>query len=366
MASDQVRARVAERIAAEESRILRSVSWISVATAILYLCGVAWRSFYYRRLGVPSVLIEFPFPGLLIPCHTPLAFIATATVAFLGARFYSFYQQQRRVERAKIMNVGGPLDMLAKYALKKSINPLYKGKTNHHVLHTLLLEYVERNHTADPAWVFDVKEFEKQAKPCFPDLPTEIEGSFVVYECKLVTMESGDIKETLVDSLCSWPQGSRFLDILSRWAAWIGLAFSLPCVISWPAYYLRMLAFIVLGLIVGRFLATLMDYEDRYQFWWMVWVSVVLLVFLNAVDGYETAGGQLSQGSLPSATIEQCDGMTYEGLLLADFSDGYVLLLLTRTICGNVSNCTSSRSSQSNLGQWVGFATLLGAWRTRA
>lgn len=325
MAKKQMVDTVTERVVAEESRVLQSIGWVSIATAILYVCAVAWRFAYYTRLGVPFVILEFPFPDILIPRLTLLAFIANALLAFLAGRFYRFYEDQKRSQRAKVIGVTDSLEALTKYSLQKSVEPSHGGKTNIQALFALLVKYFDRTKKDGEEWTFNFEEFDKEIKPLFPDLPQAISKSFVWYGCQLFVMESNETRETLRDSMGAPPRGSKYMDALAHWAPWVFLLCTLPNFLFQPAYALRLVIFVLLGFFLGRFLAKLTEYEDRYQLWWAIWMSLVSLVILSAVDGYVTARERLSQGSLPTATIEQCDGMTYEGLLLADFSDGYVL-----------------------------------------
>lgn len=316
---------VNDRIVSEEKNILRSIGLIGGGTAVLYLCAIVWLTFYYRRLGIPLLMIEFPFPESLLPTLPVAVFIVNGLLGFLGAMYYDFYRETKRRDRARSIGITAPLDVLAKYSLRENHQVSHSGQTNTQVLFALLTDHVEGNKEADPQWVFNMEEFEKEARPSFPDLPEEIADSFIRYQCHLFTMESTEMKQTLLESLVTWPEGLPIFDTIARWMPRIFIVAIVVNIIArnWNMMWLLALAYS--GGWIGRSLARLCDSEDRYQLWLSFYTSMVLLLIINAVDGHITAINRISEGWLPTATIECRDGAVQEGVLLAEFSDGYVI-----------------------------------------
>ena len=327
MESQNIDERMARHTRAKEEKILRSISLMSLGVAVLYLCGFVWRSSYFMALGMPFAIVEFPFPEILVPRATVIAFIVNFTSAYIGARYYDFYRRQRRTERAKVMGVTGSLDAVAEFMLQMNSSPLGAGRSNHEVFHAFFSEYIKRNQEEDREWSFDVGEFEAAVSSCFPDIAPQVRRCFIRYELQLAIMDHRDLTEVVGDTLGAYPKGCPLFErILVRFWPWAIMVIFAAGFIFWTGQFICLTLAILLGFVFGRFLARLSGYEDRFQIWLMVFISVYLLMLLSSIDGHMTGKRNLKHASLPIAAIEHRDGRTPKGLLLADLLDGYVIL----------------------------------------
>lgn len=317
--------RIFGHIQRQERRILRSLSLISVVTAILYACGVVWRTFYYQALGIPVSIIDFPFPIILIPKADLIVFISQGMLSFLAVKYYSFYQQQKRLERAKTMGISQPLDLIVSYAAQNNVKYPNTEKRNTTVLYDFFIEYIKKNKKNKSDWEFDITEFESEALKLFPDLPHQIKDSFVRYELQLLIMDSQELKETIGDSIGSFPRSSKMFDMINNSLLYMWILFCVATAVFLTADILWTLLYAALGVGVGYILAKLSEREDRYQLWHTIWVAVILLIILNAISGYVTAKSNLKNLLFPIATITLTNGTEHNGLLLGSFSDGYVI-----------------------------------------
>lgn len=328
MGNAKIDKRILSSVRRQERNFIRSISLISVGIAILYVSGFIWRREYYQALGIPASMVEVKFPIVLIPAIHINIFLAQVVLSFLSVKYYNFYKRKRRARRAKLMGITEPLDLIVDFGVQKNVNLGRQKKTNQVVLYDFLREYLERPEQKKSDWKFDIKEFEKEALQIFPDIPTEIRGSFVWYELQILVMDSDELGETIRDSLGYYPEGSKLFERLHSWSlyGWFVLIISIG--IFWSRSALQPLIYAVLGVGIGLALAELSRRNDRFQFWHMLWISVILLFALNAIDGYITARADLVNARLPIATFSKRNGEEEKGLLIASFSDCYFMVPL--------------------------------------
>ena len=320
--------RIIAGVRRQERVFLRNISLISGVIAILYVSGFTWRCAYYHALGIPASMVEVPFPMVLVPRVHVTVFLAQVILTFLAVGYYNFYKREKRANRAKLMGITEPLDLIVNYGLRRSVKSAGKAKTNQVILYDFLREYVVRPDHQESDWRFDIKEFDKEAVELFPDMPPEIRRSFVWYELQLLVLDRGEMAETIRDSLGSYPEGSKLFDKLTSSLVYAWFPMVVLAAMYWSFEILKPILYGALGVGVGLALATFVHREDRYQFWHMLWISVVLLIVLNAIDGHTTARADLKGPNLPIATISTKSGQEQKGLLLASFSDGYFLVPL--------------------------------------
>lgn len=312
----------------KERAFIRSISLISAGIGILYVSGFIWRISYYQKLGIPASMVEIPFPMVLIPKIHITVFLAQVILGFIGASYYEFYKREKRTRRAKLMGIAEPLDIIVDYGIKQHLKSNSPKKTNQVVLYDFLHEYIARPEHKESDWKFDIKEFEKEVLPLFTDIPPEIRASFTQYELQLLIMDSDQRSETIRDSLGSYPEGSQLFERLNYWSVRASIILIILIGIFWSRDVIQTAFYAALGVGVGLALAKFARGVDRFQFWHMLWISVVLLFLLNGIDGYITARTNLVNVRLPIATFSKRNGQEEKGLLIASFSDCYFMIPL--------------------------------------
>ena len=191
----------------QERNLLRSISWLSLCIAILYVCGYVWRSCYYSRLGILVSMIDFPFHQLLVPKTPTYLFAANAFFWIAYKSYSSFFIKSKRLRRAKTMAIDAPIDMLHDYAMQPHLRS--PEKDNYHVLIDFLEDYIHTNSKDDPQGQFERAEFDNEALELFPDIPSELRSSFISYSIQLCLMDKAERHQTLKDVLGYPAQGLK-------------------------------------------------------------------------------------------------------------------------------------------------------------
>lgn len=307
-----------------ERHIFRSISWVSIGIAILYISGYMWRTSYYKTLGVPFSFIDFPFPLILVPKNRSIWFIMNFIFVIGYEKYYRFYTEQKRLKRAKKIGISAPLEIIHEYAFQNNVNST--NMKNYEVFKDKLDEYINSNSKKDPNWKFDKKDFTNQVIKLFPDISNELENSFISYCIELHSLSASEYELCLKDVYGWPPEGSNiykrvqiicfFLMII---LFGIGACFALRELIL-------TLVFMGMGLVTGFLFIKVSQVPARWQMWHMSVISFAILATLNGLDGYFTAKSNLRNKQLPIVTISQTNGTNKKGILLGSFSDGYVIL----------------------------------------
>ncbi len=324
---DQHDNKILERVRRQERNLLRSISWISLCIALLYVCGYVWRSWYYARMGIPVSMIDFPFPEILIPKMHLFIFIVYALFVILYESYSNFFIKSKRLHRAKAMGIDAPINKLQDYAFQS--NSGSPDKTNYQVIMEFLANYIATNSKDNPQWQFKRDEFDKKALELCQDIPIELKSSFISYSTKFYCMDETEQNQTIKDVI-GWPaEGSKIYEKIQMA---IGCLFLLLVIIV--VIFIRSqdiidiilsLIYMVMGVLVGCFLVKVSKVEARWQMWHSVLISVMVMLVLNGIDGYVTAGIELKNGNLPIVKIIKTDGDEQKGLLLGSFTDGYII-----------------------------------------
>lgn len=323
---DQHNNKILERVRRHERNLLRNLSWISLGIAILYVCGYVWRSWYYARMGIPVSMIDFPFPEILIPKMHLFIFIVQALFVILYENYSNFFTKSKRSHRAKAMGIDAPINKLQDYAFKSNSDS--PGKTNYQVIMEFLANYIVTNSKDNPQWQFERDDFDKKALELCQDIPTELKSSFISYSIKFYCMDETEQNQTIKDVI-GWPaEGSKiyekiqmaiglFLLLVVIVVIFIGSQDIIDIILSF--------IYMVIGMLVGCFLVKVSKVEARWQMWHSVLMSIIVILALNGIDGYVTAGIELKNGHLPIVKIIKADGDEQKGLLLGSFTDGYII-----------------------------------------
>ena len=317
--------RILEHVRRQERNHIRSISWISIGVAILYVCGYVWRIHYYSRLGIPVLFVDFPFPEIIVPKVRLFAFMASVLAVIAYENYYDFYTRKKRLQRAKAMGIDAPLEKLYEYAFQK--NSSSANKTNYTVFCEFLTEYIKANPRDNPDRKFSRDDFDSDPLNLFKDVPSDLKSSFVPYCIGLFDMGEPEVEQTFKDTLGLPPEGSKLYKKTQTGLFYILLASCVVLVIIYDVADVMILTFIYMGLgmIVGIFLVKVSKVDARWQMWHSIFMSIVVLVFLSGIDGYFTAQSELKKIEFPIAQIVQTDGKEQTGILLASFDDGYIL-----------------------------------------
>ncbi len=92
----------------QERYFIERISWISLCVGILYVCGYTWRLVYYKALGIPLSIIDFPFPEILVPKPGLAAFIFGFAYVFLFAIYIEFCRRHRITKIAEMLGTELP------------------------------------------------------------------------------------------------------------------------------------------------------------------------------------------------------------------------------------------------------------------
>ena len=271
-------------------------------------------------------MVEIQFPKVLIPTTNIICYISHVILTFLFVSYYGFYRREKRKQRAKKMGIIEPIEIIVDYGLKINEKLKDSSKTNQVALYNYFYEYLARPEHKESDWKFDIKDFEKEALPLFTDIPSEIRGSFILYELKLLAMESEELRETIRDSIGYLPEGSKLFDKIMTWLFYVWIIIILLMGIFWSPNVFQPVLYAILGVGVGFALGKLNRSEDRYQFWHMIWFSVIILFVNSHYDGYLFARSDLLNSRLPIATFSKINGDEEKGILIASFSDCYFII----------------------------------------
>lgn len=318
--------RILTKVRLQEKYFVRSISLVSIGICILYISGLIWRISYYKYFGIPSSMIEIPFPIVLIPKPNIVCFLFNLIFTYLIFSYHGFYQREKRSQRAKKMSIKGPLKILVDYGFRNNEKFKDSKKSNQDVLYDFFYKYLDRPENKGSDWTFDIKEFQKEALPLFSDIPYEIKESFILYELKLLAMDSVEYRDTISDSIGSLPEGSKIFEKFSICYSCIWIILILIFGIFWAPNLLHTLLCGLIGFGVGIAILKLSKVEKRYQLWHMIWLTVIILFIINHLDGYITARWVVLNSRLPIATFSTKKDENVEGLLIASFSDCYFII----------------------------------------
>ena len=325
MTSAMTEDRLLEHVRRKERSLLKSISWISIGIAILYVCGYAWRASYYDRIGIPVSFVDFSFPEILIPKPNVFVFMANLFVVIASGRYYDFYTRKKRLRRAKAMGIDAPLEKLHDYAFQK--NSSSPNKTNYRVFSNFLEEYVNTYSKDNPQWQFNRDVFDSNVLKLFQDIPSDSKSSFVSYCIQFSDMDESEQNQTIKDAIAWPPKGSKIYERIQAGTLCLLAASFVTLVILREFYFLFSFVCMALGVLTGFFLIKVSKVDARWQMWHSILISILILVILNGVDGYFTTQSKLKNDQFPIAKIVQTDGKEQEGLLLGIFNDGYIIVV---------------------------------------
>ena len=322
---DQHDNKILGRVRRQERNLLRSISWISLGIATLYVCGYVWRSCYYNRMGIPVSMIDFPFPEILIPKQNLFVFIVQALLTIAYENYSNFFIKNKRLHRAKAMGIDAPINMLHDYAMRS--NSGSPDKTNYQVIMEFLVNYIATNSKDNPQWQFERVEFDNKALELFQDIPPELKSSFISYSIKFNVMDKTEQNQTIKDALGWPPEGSKIYETIQKVLFWLVPLVVVFAIIIRSQDIILALIYGIIGILIGYYLVKVSKVEARWQMWHSVLISVIVLLVLNGIDGYVIAGAALKTGQLPIVRIIKTDGDEQNGLLLGSFNDGYIIAL---------------------------------------
>jgi len=318
---------ILNRVRRQERVMLRSISWISLGIALLYVCGYLWRASYYNRLGVPVSIVDFPFPEILVPKMCLVVFLFQALYVVACENYSEFFANISRRKRAKAMGLAALPATVNSYGIRS--NSIFADKSNYVVVGQFLGDYTRSKAAESPEWRFDMADFENAAAYLFQDAPAELRHAFLVFFVQLAGMDNAQRSEAIGDVVGRRARGAKVY-----WATQIGAAFILLIVVICAIVLKLISIFLVLlymavGIGVGYFLVVMSKVEARWQLWHSVWMAVLVMVAISGIDGCLTARGDLKKQRLPVVKVVKTDGSEQEGLLAGNFNDGYVLIPFT-------------------------------------
>lgn len=306
-----------------EQQLLRSVSWISLGIAILYVYGYAWRFWYYYRLGVPVSMIDFPFPETLIPKMPLVIFTVNALFVIAYENYSDFFIKSKRLRRAKAMGIDVPIERVLDYGMQKNL--ILPDKTNHMVFCEFAAEYMNAKSKDDPEWKFNRSDFNKEVTKQLQDIPHELENAYIDYSLKLLVMDRPELIQTAKDAI-GWPaEGFKIYEKIQTVVFWLLVILFMVAILTRSQDAILKVIYMVLGVLVGWYLVKMSKVEARWQMWHSVLIAVMFMLVLNGIDGYLTAGTKLKKNYLPVVKIIKIGGEEYKGLLLGSFNDGYII-----------------------------------------
>lgn len=320
---EQHDSKILERVRIHERYLMRSISWISLGIAILYVCGYTWRYYYYNRMGIPVSMIDFPFPEILVPKIRLFVFIAQALFVIAYEKYSEFFIKSKRLYRAKEIGVDAPINKLNDYALRPNSDS--PDKINFKILIEFLSKYISTNSKDNPQWQFERVKFDNKALELFQDIPLELKNSFITYSLKILIMDKAELDQTIKDSIGFPPEGSKIYEWIQKALRWIIVPFYIAALIFISLYVVVTAIYMALGILVGYFLVKVSKVEARWQMWHSALITVIVILALNAIDGHVTAGIELKTGQLPIVKIIKTDGDEQIGMLLGSFNDGYIV-----------------------------------------
>lgn len=318
--------RIIQNIKRQESHLLKSVSWISLGIAVLYMLGYAWRFCFYTRMGVPIDMVDFPFPDILIPKRPVLIVLVNAFVLIASEKYFSFFVKKRREYRSRSMDIDAPLDQLQFYITKKNFNN--PEQTNLNVLFNYLSNYITEN-SEKSGWKFFRSEFDEKAKDLFPDVPMELRESLISYAIQLIISDDAEKADIIGDAIGCGPNDSKvyrnvqFVFFILYSCSIIGAFFWSPL----RDIFLYMV-YALIGVSVGYYIVKVSSVEARWQMWHSVMIVFVVILAINGFDGYITADRSLKGDRATLVKIVEKGGIEHEGFLLSSLNDGYVILEL--------------------------------------
>ena len=315
--------RILGHVRKQERNLLRSISWISIGIAILYVCGYMWRVCYYVRLGIPVSFVDFPFPEILIPKPHLFAFMVQALFVIGYESYNKFYIREKRLQRATAMGIDAPLEKLHDYAFQKNLSS--PNKINYEVFVEFLTEYIKANYKDDAQWKFNRDDFDSNALKLFENIPYGLKSSFVSYCLQFFDMDKSKTEQTIKDAVGFPPEGSKIYEKIQIVVLWLFISWFIVAIIFGIPGVLLTTIYMVLGVIVGVFLIKVSKVKARWQMWHSILISIIILVALNGIDGYLTAQYKLKNNGFLLAKIVKTDGKEQIGLLLGSFNDGYIL-----------------------------------------
>jgi hypothetical protein len=320
---DQHNNKILERIRRQERNLLKSISWISLGIAILYVCGYVWRSSYYYSIGIPVLMVDFPFPEILIPKMGLFIFIAQALFIIAYENYSDFFIKNKRLHRAKTMGIDEPIKMVHDYAMRPNSNS--PDKANYQVVAEFLANYIETNSKNNPQWQFGRAEFDKKAIELFKDIPPELKGAFISYSMKICVMDKTELNQTINDVIGLPAKGSKIYEKMQMILSWLLPLLFIVAIIMRSQVMILSITYMVAGILIGHFLVKVSKVEARWQMWHSVLISVMAMLILNGIDGYAAARTEVEDGNLPIVKIIKTNGDEHKGLLLGNFNDGYIV-----------------------------------------
>lgn len=308
----------------QELNLLKSFSWISLGIAVLYLSGYIWRCAYYTRMNVPVSMIDFPFPEILIPKLPLISFITNAVLLILSEYYSNFHIKTKRSYRAKAMGIDVPIDQVEDYGLQKNL--ITPDKTNFEVFYEFSAKYFNEKFKDDSEWKFDKSAFKKEVLKLLNDIPDKLEDAYIDYSLKLLIMATPELDQTLKDVIGFPPQGSKLFEKIIYSFSFFWAILLLISIIQGSQIVICSIIYAILGVFAGLFIVKMSNVEDRSQMWHCVLICLVVILILNGIDGYVTAGTNIKKKYLPVVKIIKTNGDEQEGLLLGSFSDSYIIL----------------------------------------
>ncbi len=330
----------------QERYLIERISWISLCISILYVCGYTWRVVYYKTLGVPVSIIDFPFPEILVPQPGFLAFLFTFLYLFLLMQYIEFHRQYRIAQISKMLGTELPTDKIYEYLTKRNVKSghIFKRKTNIEVFNETILRYSKDSSDGKCEKPFDVDGFKRELIKLFPDATEKMRRSILDYFIGLYSMSKEEMIQTV-----------RFSSGIPAWIMhWSVLAFFLITFLplSFMLHYYWRDIFVIpwmLGIVTASLLSLQYHSKNRFQLWFMIIITIVCAIIGTGISAKMTGNLDLTKKRFTIVTVLLADKKMESGFLLGRFSDRYVIMPLETADTGKRVSIQTSQVISMNL-----------------